>query len=91
MSLVVTAHAPVTDVREALTPELAARQDSCLVLVDLGSGRARLGASALAQVTGRAGDPPPDLDEPAALAALGSGLADLVVRDVDLVELGGVS
>lgn len=28
---------------------------------------------------------------PAALAALGSGLADLVVRDVDLVELGGVS
>ncbi|HEY5948260.1 MAG TPA: ABC transporter ATP-binding protein [Kofleriaceae bacterium] len=28
---------------------------------------------------------------PAALAALGSGLADLSVRDVDLVELGGVS
>jgi phosphoribosylformylglycinamidine synthase len=70
VSLVVTAHAPVADVREALTPELAARPDSCLVLVDLGAGRRRLGASALAQVTGRDGDPPPDLDDPATLAAL---------------------
>ena len=28
---------------------------------------------------------------PAAIAALGGDLADLSVRDVDLVELGGVS
>ncbi len=70
VSLVVTAHAPVADVREALTPELAPRTDSCLVLVDLAAGRRRLGASALAQVMRREGDPPPDLDDPAALAAL---------------------
>src|SRR5690606_23723269 len=70
VSLVVTSHAPVADVREALTPELAPRTDSCLVLVDLAAGRRRLGASALAQVMRREGDPPPDLDDPAALAAL---------------------
>ena len=70
VSLVVTAHAPVDDVRDALTPELSPRQDACLILVDLGRGRRRLGASALALVTGRDGDPVPDLDEPALLARL---------------------
>ena len=76
VSLVVTAHAPVSDVRRALTPELEADPQSCLVLVDLSAGRQRLGGSALAQVTGRAGDPPADFDQPGLLARLWEALRE---------------
>ena len=70
VSLLATAHASVADVREALTPQLAPGIDTSLILIDLGRGRKRLGASALAQVTGRKGDPAPDLDEPQSLVNL---------------------
>jgi phosphoribosylformylglycinamidine synthase len=69
LSLIVSAFAPVTDVRHTLTPEL--RQDAgntSIFLVDLGRGRARLGGSALLQVFGRVAGPSPDLDEPALLS-----------------------
>ncbi|HQZ46413.1 MAG TPA: phosphoribosylformylglycinamidine synthase [Usitatibacteraceae bacterium] len=70
LSLVVTAFAPVTDVRGTLTPQLRTDQgDTELVLVDLGGGANRLGGSALAQVHGQLGDSAPDLDDPAKLAA----------------------
>ena len=68
VSLVVSAFAPVRDVRRALTPELSTTQgETELMLVDLGRGKARLGASALAQVFNQLGTDVPDLDEPAAL------------------------
>ncbi|MBX3612039.1 MAG: phosphoribosylformylglycinamidine synthase [Burkholderiaceae bacterium] len=67
-SLIVTAFAPVTDARRVLTPQLVRGVDSVLILVDLGMGRARLGGSALAQVTQQVGDQAPDLDDPDALA-----------------------
>ena len=68
VSLVVTAFAPVNDVRRALTPELRGGGRE-LLLVDLGGGHARLGGSCLAQVFGQLGDAPPDLDDPHRLAA----------------------
>ena len=70
VSLVVSAFAPVPDVRGTLTPLL--RLDAGptrLVLVDLAQGRRRLGGSALAQVHGQLGNDAPDLDAPEALAA----------------------
>ena len=70
LTLVVSAFAPVRDVGHCLTPQL--RFDagsSSLLLIDLGRGRNRLGGSALAQVYGRAGGEPPDLDHPADLRA----------------------
>ena len=71
LSLVVSAFAPVQDVRKSLTPELQLPAGgSALILVDLGLGRQRLGASALAQVHGAIGDSPPDLDRPEALVDL---------------------
>jgi phosphoribosylformylglycinamidine synthase len=70
LSLVVSAFAPVTDVRKSLTPQLRTdRGDTELVLIDLGAGKCRLGASALAQVYGQVGQAPPDLDDPRKLAA----------------------
>src|SRR5262249_324883 len=68
LSLIVSAFAPVTDVRRALTPELSGDADTELLLVDLGRGQNRLGGSCLAQVYGALGDAPPDLDDPALLA-----------------------
>jgi phosphoribosylformylglycinamidine synthase len=69
LSLVVTAFAPVTDVRRVLTPEIPADIESAtLLLVDLGVAQNRLGGSALAQVHGALGTVPPDVDDPARLA-----------------------
>ncbi|MGH8590067.1 MAG: phosphoribosylformylglycinamidine synthase, partial [Gammaproteobacteria bacterium] len=62
LTLVVSAFAPVADVRCSLTPELSHEPDTVLVLIDLGRGRNRLGGSSLAQVHGQLGDEPPDLD-----------------------------
>ncbi|MCC7010221.1 MAG: phosphoribosylformylglycinamidine synthase [Acidobacteria bacterium] len=69
LSLVVSAFAPVVDVRHVVTPQLRPDEDAVLLLVDLGAGRARLGGSALALAWNRLGGAPPDLDDPARLAA----------------------
>jgi phosphoribosylformylglycinamidine synthase len=70
VSLIVSAFAPVADVRRTLTPQLRLdRGDTRLLLVDLGRGRNRLGGSCLAQVYGRTGADPPDCEEPALLRA----------------------
>ena len=70
LSLIVSAFAPVRDCRAVLTPELRRDLgDTDLVLVDLGKGANRLGASALAQVYNQVGHHPPDLDDPRALRA----------------------
>ena len=70
VSLVVSAFAPVADVRGTLTPLLRLDAGATrLVLVDLGRGKRRLGGSALAQVYGQLGHEAPDLDAPEALAA----------------------
>jgi phosphoribosylformylglycinamidine synthase len=78
VSLIVSAFAPCADVRGTWTPQL--RLDAgptCLVLIDLAPGRARLGGSILAQVFGQVGEAPADLDDPASLRALFPALAAL--------------
>jgi len=64
LSLIVSAFAPVMDVRRTLTPQLRTdKGETDLILVDLGKGRHRLGGSALAQVYGMIGDEAPDVDD----------------------------
>ena len=78
VSLIVSAFAPVRDVRRTLTPQLHTdRGDSVLLLVDFGRGRNRLGGSCLAQVYGRIGRAAPDCDDPRALREFVAALADL--------------
>ncbi len=68
LSLVITAFAPVEDVRRTLTPQLRTDcGDTDLLLVDLGKGRNRLAGSALAQVYKQMGHHPPDVDDAGAL------------------------
>jgi phosphoribosylformylglycinamidine synthase len=78
VSLIVSAFAPVNDVRRTLTPEL--RTDcgpTRLVLIDLGGGRDRLGGSCLAQVYGKLGREAPDCDDPQRLRAFFEAMARL--------------
>ena len=78
LSLVVSAFAPVSDARRALTPTLRDEgAESELLLVDLAAGRLRLGGSALAQAHAQLGDECPDLDDPRALSAFFAALQDL--------------
>src|SRR3989338_5687360 len=63
LSLIVTAFAPCADARGTLTPQLAADLDTCLLLIDLGQGKNRMGGSALAQVYKQVGDVAPDVDD----------------------------
>jgi phosphoribosylformylglycinamidine synthase len=78
LSLIVSAFAPVTDARKALTPQLSqADGPSELLLIDLGRGRNRLGGSAVLQVHGSVGESPPDLDEPALLRSFFSAVQEL--------------
>jgi phosphoribosylformylglycinamidine synthase len=78
LSLIVSAFAPVTDVRRALTPELS-REDGPteLLLVDLGRGQNRLGGSAVLQVHGSVGEAAPDLDDPALIKGFFGAIQEL--------------
>ena len=78
VSLIISAFAPVTDVRQQLTPLLSREDDSELWLIGLGAGKKRLGGSVLAQVYPQSGgdgawpafagdgrdESVPDLDDP---------------------------
>ena len=64
LSLIISAFAPVLDIRKTLTPQLQNIADTTLLLIDLGAGKNRLAGSALAQVYGVVGDEPADLDDP---------------------------
>jgi phosphoribosylformylglycinamidine synthase len=78
VSLIVSAFAPVTDIRESLTPQLRTDAgDTELLLIDLGAGKNRLGGSALAQVFGQIGDAPADLDDPARLSGFFAAIREL--------------
>ena len=70
VSLIVSAFAPVKDVRRTLTPQLDTSEgDSVLLLIDLSGGRQRMGGSALALGYERFGGPAADLDDPKRLTA----------------------
>ena len=64
LSLIVTGFAPVADVRKTLTPELRMdKGETDLILIDLGRGQNRMGASILAQVYSKLGRQAPDVDD----------------------------
>ena len=62
VSLVISAFASITDVRNTLTPQLNRSEvDSTLVLIDLGHGSKRMAGSVLAQALNQEGEEVPDL------------------------------
>ena len=78
LSLIISAFAPVRDVRRTLTPQLRTdRGASSLLLIDLGAGQDRLGASCLAQVYGKVAHTAPDCDDPRVLANFFAAIGEL--------------
>ena len=78
VSLIVSAFAPVTSVRQTLTPQLRCDKGATnLILIDLGARKNRLGGSALAQVFRQMGNEPADLDQPDQLSALFAAIQSL--------------
>ena len=64
LSLIISAFAPVQDVRRTVTPQLVVEKglETDLLLIDLGQGKNRLGGSALAQVCNATGEHATDAD-----------------------------
>ncbi|MEZ8946518.1 phosphoribosylformylglycinamidine synthase [Vibrio sp. 10N.247.311.12] len=87
LSLVITAFARVEDVRKTITPQLRTPDNleglgnTSLVLIDLGNGKNRMGATALAQVYKQLGDKPADVDNAAQLKGFYEGVQALVAND----------
>lgn len=79
LSLVISAFAPVTDVRKTVTPQLRTdKGDTRLLLVELGRGKNRLGGSALAQVFVQVGDNAADVDSAADLKGFFTAIQTLM-------------
>ncbi|MDO5462135.1 MAG: phosphoribosylformylglycinamidine synthase [bacterium] len=83
LSLIVSSFATVTDARKDVTPDLKPGL-SRLMLIDLGNGKQRLGASVLAQVYNQMGDVVPDMDEPKAVRACFEAMQELVEKGLVL-------
>ena len=79
VSLVVSAFAPATDARLAVTPQLHISDEAnCLLLIDLGHGQDRLGGSSLEQVNGVFSEAVPDLDNASDLAGFFAAIQELI-------------
>ncbi|MFZ6813200.1 phosphoribosylformylglycinamidine synthase [Undibacterium sp. Rencai35W] len=82
VSLIISAFAPVFDVRKSLTPQLRLDAgDTSLILIDLGRGKNRLGASCFAQVMQKLGDQTPDVDSADDLKAFFAAIQQLNRED----------
>ena len=83
VSLIISAFAPVQDVRKTSTPLLKLKnQDGSsleteLILIDLGHGKNRMAGSILAQVLNQSGKSAPDLDNPDDLKAMAAAMIEL--------------
>lgn len=83
LSLIVTAFAPVLDIRQTVTPQLITDQgETELLLIDLSEGCHALGGSALAQVYQQIGEIPPDVDNPKLLAGFFAAMQLLKQHDL---------
>ena len=79
LSLVISAFGAVKDIRKTLTPQLRTDKGaSRLLLLDLGEGKNRLGASCLAQVYTQLGDSPADVVSATRLKAFFDAMQTLI-------------
>ena len=63
--LVISAYGTMEDITKVVSPDIKRPGKSVLYSIDFGSGKNRLGGSALAQVSGQSGAESPDMDDPA--------------------------
>ena len=81
LSLIISAFTPVEDVRKTVTPQLKNVEDSVLLFIDLGFGKARMGGSAFGQVYNNMTGDAPDLDDTDRLKDFYGVIQQLVAED----------
>jgi len=64
LSLVISAFAPIDDVNNVITPQLKEKNESILLLIDLGQGQNRMGGSCLSQIYNLRLGGTPDIEDP---------------------------
>ncbi len=85
VSLIVSAAAPVKDIRNTMTPQFADKVlDSSLLLIDLGQGKDRMGGSIYSQVTQQFDSETPDVDNAADLSKFLKVIRELASKGVIL-------
>ncbi len=84
LSLIVSAFAPVQDVRKTLTPQLHQQPNATLLFIDLAEGEQRLGGSIFANITNQLGDDTPDLDNPERIKQFFNAMGELKKQDLIL-------
>lgn len=84
VSCVITAFAPVDDVRKTITPYIRNTSNSLLYFLDLANGEQRLACSALSLVYSQVGTRVPDVDDSARLKSGFLAIQELV--DQELLE-----
>lgn len=65
--LVISVYAAMADITMVATPDIKQPGTSSLLLLDMGTGKNRLGGSSLAQVLKQVGNEPADMDDPGLL------------------------
>lgn len=92
--LVISAYAPMNDIRKVVTPDIKKPGTSELVFVDLSGGKVRLGGSILAQCCEQIGNESPDVNDPEMLKKAFNAIQELISNDMILaghdVSDGGV-
>ena len=81
-SLIISAFAPVTDVRKTLTPQLQVLPEAEIGLLDISAGKLRMGGSILAQVCGQFGSQAPDVDSAELLRNFFGLIQAAIARDL---------
>ena len=81
VSLIVSAAAPVKDVRLSLTPQLMTDKPSVLVAIDLGRAKNRMAGSILSLVTQQFGQVTPDMDSATDVSAFVKMIRELTAKD----------
>lgn len=82
LSLIISAFAPVADIRKTVTPQLKSIPESTLIYLDLGNGKNRLGASCLSQVYSAVGSSAPDLESPQQMVSFFNTMQKLLEDDL---------
>jgi len=83
-TLVISAYATCPDITRVITPDIKRAGKSKLLYIDLGDGKNRMGATALAHVFNQLGDEAPDVDDPELLKRAFNAIQLLISKDLIL-------
>ena len=83
-TIVISAYATCPDITKVITPDIKRSGESRLLYIDLGSGRYRIGGSALAHVYGQIGNESPDVDNPQLLKTAFHAVQHLIDKELIL-------